>query len=104
MNKDNCLVFADGSIEDASAGYASGVLWLYFRGMTIQQASRIAFNETKTREITYIHGATKDVFTGFVYPYAIINADYEIKVQMRGENTTVQIAIPRESEVVNDGK
>ena len=65
-------------------------------------ASRIAFNETKTRKITYIHGATKDVFTGFVAPYAIINTDYEIKVQMRGENTTVQIDIPRESEIVND--
>ena len=62
----NRLILNDGTtIENGSAGYADGSVWLYLPGYTMQQAAAFAFDSSKTSSITYQYGDMQDVYTGY---------------------------------------
>ena len=51
-------------IEDGSAGFAGGLLWLSVP-LTMQDAARVFFDPEKTAEIEYQYGEMNETFTGF---------------------------------------
>lgn len=73
-------------IEDGEAGYADGFLWLWFSGMTMQEASVIFFDPEKTAVIIFEYGEMKDRYEGFTNCRSIsVSADGLISVCMRRE-------------------
>lgn len=60
------LVLMDGTIlNDCSAGYSEGRLWLTIVGLTLAEVALIAFNPDKTGRIQYDYGEMRDVYEGF---------------------------------------
>lgn len=60
------LILKNGKIiEDGNAGYASGFLWLYFTGYTLQEAGELFFNPAKTDRIVFQYGEMEDVYEHF---------------------------------------
>ena len=61
------LILIDGTIiEDGRAGYSDGFLWLYLTGYTMQTASYIFFDPSKTERITFQYGEMEDVYEHFI--------------------------------------
>ena len=52
-------------IEGGSAGLADGMLWCYFNGYTMAQASEIFFNSASTGQIIYQYGDMQDEYHGY---------------------------------------
>ena len=71
------LILNDGTvIENGEAGYASGFLWLYFRGYTIAQASVLFCDPNVTERIVFQYGDMEDVYEGYTECMVIkIDAD-----------------------------
>ena len=60
------LILADQTIIDGgSAGCSQGFLWLYFSGMTLQDAAAIFFDPSKTRAIVFQYGEMSDEYIGY---------------------------------------
>ena len=60
------LVLMDGTIlNDCSAGYADGHLWLVIVGKTLAEAAMLFFDPTKTARIQYDYGEMRDVYEGY---------------------------------------
>ena len=60
------LILKNGKIiEDGNAVYASGFLWLYFTGYTLQEAGALFFNPAKTDRIVFQYGEMEDVYEHF---------------------------------------
>lgn len=60
------LILADGTrIENGTAGYASGFLWLKLQDYTMQEAAAIAFDPEKTETILFQYGEMEDEYNGF---------------------------------------
>lgn len=81
------LILADRTvIENGEAGYADGFLWLWFSGMTMQEASVIFFDPEKTAVIIFEYGEMKDRYEGFTNCRSIsVSADGLISVCMTKE-------------------
>ena len=52
-------------IENGTAGFADGFLWLYTDGITIAQAARIFLDPDATARILFQYGEMEDVYEGF---------------------------------------
>ena len=74
----------DGTIiANGRAGYSSGFLWLFFTGMTMQQAALIAFDPNKTARIVFHYGEMQDEYENFTDCRVLqVNVDGEIAVCM----------------------
>lgn len=60
------LVLADGTIiNDGTAGYAGGNLWLKLPGMTMPEAAAVVFDSTKTEVIRFDYGEMRDTYEGY---------------------------------------
>lgn len=60
------LILMDGTeIDGGEAGYAGGLLWLYFSGMTLAEAAGIFFDPEKTGVIRFQYGEMEDTYEGF---------------------------------------
>ena len=60
------LILKDGTvIEDGTAGYSQGTLWLFFGGMALQEAAAIFFDPKKTKRIIFQYGEMEDVYDNF---------------------------------------
>ncbi len=82
------IILADGTtIENGRAGYSSGFLWLWFGGMTLQEAALIFFDPSMTSEIIFQYGEMQDTYEGFTSCIQLsIDVDGQISVCMkRGE-------------------
>ena len=55
----------DTILENASAGYADGALWITLTGMTLQEAASIFFDTGKTAVIVVEYTDTEDRYEGF---------------------------------------
>lgn len=82
------LVLNDGTtIQDGHAGLADGFLWLWLPGTTIQSAAAIAFNQERTKRITYWYGDNLEItYSGFTECVNIMTQGFEIAVCMRRGN------------------
>lgn len=81
------LILADGTvIENGEAGYADGFLWLWFSGMTMQEAAGIFFDPEKTAVIVFEYGEMSDTYEDFTNCRSIsVSADGLISVCMTKE-------------------
>ena len=71
------LIMNDGTIiENGSAGYAEGCLWLKLPGYTMQQAAALAFDDEKTSRVVFQYGEMSDTYEGFTN-CVNINQDYD---------------------------
>lgn len=52
-------------IEDGEAGLADGFLWLWFSGMTLQEASVLMFDPARTEKIRFQYGDFEDTYIGY---------------------------------------
>lgn len=60
------VIFKDGTtIENGSAGYSAGCLWLNLPGYTMAQAAALVFDPEKTDKIVYEYGQMSDEYEGF---------------------------------------
>ena len=60
------LILKDGTvIEGASAGYTTGTLWCYMKGLTLMEAAAIFFDPKKTARIIVVYGEMEDVYVGY---------------------------------------
>lgn len=83
------LIFADESVyENAEAGYYGGTLFLFMMDtVTLQEASMLAFNTSKTQSIIFEYGGMSDTYVGYTQVISL-SADLEQKVTIqlkRGE-------------------
>ena len=77
------LILMDGTtIEDGSAGYADGFLWLTLPGWTLQQAAGIVFDPSVMGKIYFQYGEMEDVYTGFTVCTRLAADDDGISVCM----------------------
>lgn len=60
------LVLNDGTtIENGTAGYSKGFLWLYFSGYTMPQIAMLFCDPTKTARIVFQFGESENTYEGF---------------------------------------
>ena len=52
-------------IENGSAGYSAGSLWLYFTGYTMMEIAQIFCDPGKTSHIVFQYGEMQDTYDGF---------------------------------------
>lgn len=78
------LILNDGTtIENGTAGYSEGLLWLWLSGYTMQQAAILFFDPTKTAHIVFQYGDMQDEYTGFTDCRTLtIDADGQVSVCM----------------------
>ena len=78
------LILNDGTtIENGSAGYSDGFLWLWFAGFTMQQAATMFFDAAKTERIVFQYGEMQDEYTGFTTCRTLmVDTDGKISVCM----------------------
>lgn len=68
-------------IENGSAGYSGGFLWLYFAGYTLPEAGAIFFDPSNTAKIVFQYGDMEDTYDGFtVCTNLMIDSDGSISV------------------------
>ena len=81
------LILNDGTtIDGGEAGYADGFLWMWFGGMTLQEAAALVFDPVKTEKIIFQYGEMQDTYDGFTSCRSIsINTDGRISVCMTRE-------------------
>lgn len=80
------LILNDGTVlENAQAGYASGVLWCYVPGITMQQAAALFFDPAKTQKIIFQYGEMEDTWEGFTVPVAMLQDEFQISISLRKE-------------------
>lgn len=76
------LILNDGTIiEEGSAGYAQGFLWLYFTGYTFLETAMIFSDKTKTQHIVFQYGEMQDVYDGFT-ECVNVNIDIDNKISV----------------------
>ena len=76
------------TIEGGSAGYADGLLWLYFNGYTMEQASAIFFDTSNTNLIIFQYGDMQDEYRGYTDCRAI----------SRGTNGIISVCMAKGAE------
>lgn len=75
------LTLHDGTvIDNGSAGFSSGFLWLYLPGYTIQQAAGIAFDTNKTAVIVFEYGDMADTYEGYTVCTSVSEVDGQASV------------------------
>lgn len=76
------LILNDGTIlEDGEAGLAQDHLWLWFSGLTMQEAASMCFDPEKMSRIVFQYGEMEDSFDGFTACIAMqIGEDGRISV------------------------
>ena len=82
------LILNDGTvIENGEAGQTPLNLWLWFGGMTLQEAAALFFDTEKTETITFQYGEMEDIYEGYTSCARLeIDTDGKITVCMkRGE-------------------
>lgn len=78
------LVLKDGTkIEDGSAGYFEGTLWLTLPGMTMMDAAAILFNSAKTGTIWFQYGEDEDEYKGYTNCTAMLTEENQISACMK---------------------
>lgn len=80
------LMLGDGTIvEGGSAGLASGELFLWFPGYTMQQAAEKAFAPAIMCRVLWAAGEDEEIYTGYTECYGLRRDDNEnaIIVTMR---------------------
>lgn len=78
------LIFLDETtIENASCGYASGCLWCWFPGYTMQEAAAICFDPDKTGKIVFEYGEMSDEYDGFTVCTNLFIEDDKISACMK---------------------
>lgn len=89
------LVLKDGTVlENCSAGYSGHFLWLYLKNISIQEATQIAFDQSKVETIVFNYGSLKAVYEGLTEVHAIIKQEDSINVLLTGEHVTEQKDLP----------
>lgn len=77
------LILMDGTIiEDGTAGYSDGFLWLYLPGWTIQQAIAVVLNPSAMGSIIFQYGDMEDEYLGYTVCKNISQNENEISVCM----------------------
>ena len=81
------LILKDGTvIEGASAGYNTGTLWCYMKGLSLMEAAAIFFDPGKTARIVFVYGEMEDVHVGFTRCTNLkIDSDGEVAVCLMKE-------------------
>ena len=75
------LILKDGTVlENASAGVTSLSLWLWIKGITMQEAAQIALDQTKTKKIIFQYGDEEEVYTGYTSCESITRDGAEISI------------------------
>lgn len=70
------VILADGTEwENADAGYADGVLWLYLHGRTMMEVLPAITDPEKMAEIIYEYGEESIIYEGFTDIRAILNRE-----------------------------
>lgn len=79
------LLLMDGTtIDGGTAGYASGFLWCWFTGYTLQEAAQIFFDPTKTGRIVFQFGEMSETYEGYTNCTSIsIDIDGRVSVCMK---------------------
>ena len=79
------LILSDGTIiENGTAGFAQGFLWLWFTGYTFAEAAGMFTDPGKTARIIYEYGEMKDEYAGFINCVTIqIDADGRVSVCLK---------------------
>lgn len=79
------LILNDGTIiENGEAGFASGVLWCYLNGYTLEQAWSLFSDTTKTCRIVFQYGEMEDEYTGYInMAYSAIDASGKVSICMK---------------------
>lgn len=78
------LILNDGTVlENAQAGYASGVLWCYVPGITMQQAAVMFFDPAKTQKTIFQYGEMQDVYEGFTVVSAMLQDEDQVSIGLR---------------------
>lgn len=79
------IVMNDGTvIPDGVAGYADGVLWVYFTGYTMAQAAIMFFDPDATGKIIFQYGEMTDEYIGYTDCINIsVDTDGRISVALR---------------------
>ena len=88
MSTGRKIILGDGQeLPGVEVGYASGVLWLYKLGMTINQAIEFLAEE-RTQQITFVFGDMRDEYEGFTrIAAAMVDFDGTIKVALTQPDT-----------------
>ena len=78
------IVLADGTIlNDSTAGYADGLLWLTITGKSLQECAMLFFDTSKTARIQFDYGEMRDVYEGYtVCTNLSIDTDGVVRVSM----------------------
>lgn len=78
------LILNDGTVlEDAQAGYDSGVLWCYVPGITMQQAAVLFFDPAKTQKIVFQYGEMENTLEGFTVVTAMLQNEDQVSIGLR---------------------
>lgn len=60
------LILNDGTIlENCEAGLTPTSLWLYLKGVPIQEATFTFYDDSKTAKIVFQYGEMQDVYEGY---------------------------------------
>ena len=71
------------TIENGTAGYFDGHLWLYFTGYTLQETATIFFDPANTATIVFQFGDMAETYEGFTDCVNLsINSDGNVSVCM----------------------
>lgn len=79
------LILNDGTIiENGTAGFAQGFLWLWFTGYTMAQAAQTFLDPAKTSRIVFEYGQMSDTYEGFTdCTVLMIDADGRVSVCLK---------------------
>lgn len=71
-------------IENGTAGYSDGSLWLYFSGYTMMQAALLFFDTANTAVIVFEYGEMSDTYEGFTNCTSLTtNTDGKVSVCLK---------------------
>ena len=77
------LVLNDGTIiPNGEAGLASGFLWCYLPGYTIQQAASLFFDASKTSRIVFDFGEMSETYEGYTTCTRLLDEGDRVSVCM----------------------
>ena len=92
----------DQILENCQAGATESSLWLFLKGMSIEEAAKIAFNSEALERIEFHFGSLHNTFEGYSGVKAIIDRGSQIEVSLSGGRLTEE-NVKDERDMAGDG-
>lgn len=74
----------DGTVlQNASIGYADGVIWCYIKGENIVNMFALFADPEKTKHLEFHYGEMVDVYDGFIVIGAALQNETKAQIMLR---------------------